>query len=136
MHEAISWYEEALNKVNDSYACIGLARIYYYGKLGEPDYLRALSYLQMVEDNDLPLANLLLGRIYRLGKGVDISHTKARECYEKSANKGNLFASKELGLLEIESRNYMKGMIMLIKGFIKSVFIGMKNIHDPRLKNC
>jgi hypothetical protein len=136
IREAISWYKEALNKDNDGYACIGLARIYYYGKLGEPDYLRALSYLQVVEDNDLPLANLMMGRLYRFGKGVDASHTRAREYYEKAANKGNLFASKELGLLEIESRNYMKGVIMLIKGFFKSVFIGMKNIHDPRIKNC
>ena len=135
IREAISWYEKALNAMNDGHACIGLARIYYYGKLGEPDYLKAFSYLEIIEANDLPLANLMLGRMYRLGKGVELDYYKAKEFYDRSAKKGNLFASKELGLLEIQSKNYIKGIALLVKSFIEAVMVGMKDVNNPRIKN-
>lgn len=134
--EAINWYDKSVDYANDGYACIGLARIYFYGKQGKPDYSKVLWYLSLVENNNLPLADLLLGKVYRLGKGVKADIKRARKFYERSSSTGNVYAMKELALLEIGCGHYMYGLFLWSKAFVLAVIIGAKNIHDPRLKRC
>lgn len=132
---AIAWYRKAVDEANDSHACIGLARIYYYGKTGQPDYDKALWYLRLVEDKDFPLVNLLLGKMHQLGRGVPESPDQAKPYFQRAAAKGNVHAQKELGKLEIRRGNFFSGMLLLVRSALNAVVIGSKDIFDPRLKN-
>lgn len=135
IQKAIQWYEKSVDEVNDGYGCIGLARVYFYGKEGEPNYSKALEYLSLIENNNLPLADLMLGRMYRLGKGTDSDYDKAKIYYRKSAASGNLFAIKELGKLEMESGQFIYGIYLWMKALAMTIIIGAKDIYDHRLKN-
>lgn len=133
--KAIHWYRKAVEIANDGHGCVGLARIYFYGKTGNPDYRKALGYLLEIEKNNLPLANLMLGRIYQSDKqGLEPDFNKAKEYYEKSAQTGNVYAIKELGVLEVRRKHYITGVILWLKGFFMAITIGARDSYDPRLK--
>ncbi len=69
--KARHWYGKAIEEANDIQGCIGLGRMNYYGKGGPRDFVRALQYYEMVEDKSIPVVDLMLGRMYSLGHGVE-----------------------------------------------------------------
>lgn len=134
IEKAKHWYLKSVDEANDALGCVGLARIFYYGQDGTPDYEKALDYLLMVESNNIPLVNLMLGRMYGLGHGTARDYEKAKMFYRKAMNSGNVVAQKDLALLEIEERNYLRGLVLWISAAVKILLIAFRNPHDPRLK--
>jgi len=132
---AIAWYKKAVDRANDAYACIGLARIYYYGAGGNRDHEKALWYLKLIEDKDYPLVNLLLGKMYRHGNGVPQSIDRAIEYFQKAIAKGSIHAEKELGKLQIQRGKFFSGALLIVRSFFRAVVVGSKNVFDERLKS-
>lgn len=134
IEEAVRWYRKALDIANDGYACIGLARIYYYGKLGKPEYDKALWYLELIEEKDFPLANLLFAKLYLNGRGVERSRKKASDYLTRAAQQGNVSAKRELGLLAIKEGKIFHGVGLIAATFYEAFRIASENFYDERLR--
>jgi len=65
----------------------------------QPDYAGMLERAEIAAANGDAAAMARLGWLYREGKGVAQSYTKAQEWYERSANAGNADAMVSLGVL-------------------------------------
>jgi hypothetical protein len=133
--KAREWYKKAIEVANDVYGCIGLGRMLYYGKGGARDFDRAFEYYSMVEDKEIPVVNLMLGRMYGLGRGVQTDYDKAKHYYRKALHAGNLVALKDLGLLELELKDYLRGTYHWCSAVLKIIFLAFRNRRDPRLRS-
>lgn len=95
----LAWY--SLNYFNffseddtDAQLAIGFA---YHRK---QDYAKAMEYYIKAAENGNPLAQSVLGLIYREGKeGVEQDYVKALEWYQKATENGNAFAQYNIGEL-------------------------------------
>ncbi len=134
-NKAREWYKKAIDIANDVYGCIGLARILYYGKGGDRDFDQAFEYYSMVEDKQIPVVNLMLGRMYGLGQGAVKDYNKSKNYYRKAVSSGNVIALKELGLLELELKNYWRGTYYWCSAVLKIIFLVFRNRYDPRLRS-
>jgi uncharacterized protein len=133
--KARKWYKKSIEIANDVYGCIGLGRMLYYGKGGDREFHQAFEYYSMVEDKDIPVVNLMLGRMYGLGHGVQKDYEKAECYYRKAVNAGNLVALKDLGLLELESKRYLYGAYHWFSAVVQIIFLAFLNHRDPRLRS-
>ena len=129
------WYGKAIEYANDVQGCIGLGRMNYYGKGGPRDFDRALQYYEMVEDKNIPVVNLMLGRMYSLGHGVERNDTVAEQYYRKAIAGGSLVAEKDLALLEIETKRYLRGIVRWLVAVIKTLGLVSRRTNDPRLRS-
>ena len=133
--KAREWYKKAIDVANDVHGCIGLGRMLYYGKGGPRDFYQAFEYYSMVEDKEIPVVNLMLGRMYGLGHGVAKDYDKAKHYYQKAISAGNLVALKDLGLLEVELKDYLSGIYHWCSAMLKIIYLAFFNRHDPRLRS-
>jgi TPR repeat protein len=133
--KAREWYKKTIDIANDVYGCIGLGRMFYYGKGGTRDFDQAFEYYSMDEDKLIPVVNLMLGRMYGLGHGVTKDYDKAKHYYRKAVNSGNVVALKDLGLLELELKNYWHGVYHWCLAILKIIFLAFRHRHDPRLRS-
>ena len=70
---AKKYYEMAAKKKYPSaYLCLGY--IYYYGRVGEPDYDKAFKYYKLASDCDIDEAAYKLADMYKNGYGVQQSY--------------------------------------------------------------
>lgn len=133
--KASTWYKKSVDEANDAYGAFGLGRLYYNGKGVERDYEKALFYFKLAADSDIELANLMLGRMYRFGYGVNKDLSISREYFTKACDAGYVQAIKNLGLLELEDKNIVKGVFYQLKGIFLHLFISLKNKRDVRLRS-
>jgi len=133
--KAREWYKKAIDVANDVHGCIGLGRILYYGKGSPRDFYQAFAYYSMVEDKEIPVVNLMLGRMYGLGHGVTKDYDKAKHYYQKAMSTGNLVALKDLGLLELELKDYLPGIYHWCSAVLKIIYLTFCNRYDPRLRS-
>jgi TPR repeat protein len=134
--KAIFYYQKSIEECGDVEAYLGLGRIYFYGKGSNAEYQKAFEYYSLVaQESGRPIAYLMLGRMYHSGKGVDRNLSKAKECYEIASAKGNVFAIKNLGLLEIETGHYLRGMFLRAKAVLKGFFVALKDTQDSKLRS-
>lgn len=129
------WYKKAIDIANDAYGCVGLGRMLYYGKGGSRDFDQAFEYYSMIEDNGIPVVNLMLGRMYGLGHGVIKDYDKAKYYYRNAINSGNLVALKDFGLLELEMKSYLHGVYHWCLAILKIIFVAFRDRYDPRLRS-
>lgn len=133
--KARKWYIKAIEIANDVNGCIGLGRMFYYGKGGSRDFEQAFEYFSMVEDKEIPVVNLMLGRMYTLGQGVTQDFNKAKYYYQKAIDSGNVIALKNLGLLEFKLKNYFKGIYYCCSAGFKIIILAFRNLNDSRLRS-
>lgn len=118
--KGVKWLEKA-GENGDERAIYALGLVYYWRKLGEPNYKKALEYFYKIADKD-KLAQFNIGLMHEDGNGVELSIEEAKMWYEKSANKGckealfNLasiyYFGKDTGKVNIEeSINWYKKAI-------------------------
>lgn len=132
--KAFYWYKRAVDEADDVWGYIGLGRLYYYGRGVVQDYEKAFWYYSMAEANNKPIVSLMLGRMYHLGHGVESDLRKARKYYLEAANEEYVFAIKNLGLLEMKSGHYLKGLYLRIRAILTALRILVKvGTRDKRL---
>lgn len=130
------WYIKAIEEGNDAYGCLGMARLLYWGKLGEKNPELAYEYLSMVEDSSIAEVQLFLGLMFHKGKGVSKDTIKARKYYKKSYNMGNVIALRNLARLEWGEGRYFIGFVLSLKAAMKIFHLVFKtNGSDVRLRS-
>lgn len=135
--KAVFYYQRSIEECGDVEAYLGLGRIYFYGDGSNGEYEKAFEYYSKIaQESGRPVAHLMLGRMYDLAKGVRRGVKEAKEHYAVAAAMGNVFAIKNLGLLEIETGNYMKGMFLRIKAVLMGLILSIKDLGDSRLRSC
>ncbi len=133
--KAREWYTKAIEISDDVYGYIGLGRIFYYGKDCPRNFSLAFEYYSIVEENNIPVVNLMLGRMYGLGNGVEKDDAVAKEYYWKAINDGNLIALKDLGLLELESGDYIRGLMHWLIAAVKITCWTFRDSKSKRLRS-
>lgn len=95
-YEAVKWYQKAVAQGNSSaYNMLGICYFYGYGGLKQ-DYAKAVELNQIAIDKGNVNACSWMGYFYENGYGVKKDLNKAREWYQKAADKGNEFAKGQL----------------------------------------
>ena len=129
------WFERSLNEGKAVRAALALGKFYYLG-LGVPvDFVRSYSYLAKVEQSNDAVALLRLGVMFELGKGVPKNIDRARSLYRRSARLKNIFARKNLGVLEVKRGNVLIGLLLWSSAFLQGVTLGLIKRYDSRLQN-
>ena len=122
---AMRWYKKSLFKAEDIDACLGVARLYYFGKGRKIDYQKALSYYALLENSNDPIASFMMGKMYQLGQGVEKDMNKAEAFYEKAAREGNLFALRNLGILRCHKGKKIAGSLLFIKAILHGLLLSL-----------
>ena len=133
--EAMKWYKKALDEADDAWGAYGLGRIYYQGNGVDVDYEKAAHYFELAANSELTIADLMLGRMYLYGFGVEKSLKNAKFHLQKAAADGNVYAIKNLSAAEFKSGNIFKGIFLNIKGVLLHAVILLKNKRDTRLRS-
>lgn len=127
------WFERSWFEGKAIHAALALAKFYYLG-LGVPvDFERAFSYLASLEHSNNAVALLRLGTMYELGRGVQKDLGHARSLYRRSAQLKNIFARKQLGVLEVKRGNIFIGVPLWMSAFLQGVALGFFKEFDQRL---
>jgi len=128
------WYERSLNEGKSVRAALALGKFYYMG-LGVPvDFKKSYSYLAKLENSTDAVALLRLGVMFELGKGVPKDIKRARALYRRSARLKNIFAKKNLGVLEVKRGNILIGLLLWSSALLQGVALGLAKKYDPRLQ--
>ena len=98
--------EKAGIAILDSYASttnnnahFELGKIYYFGKLKEQDYNKALYHFKKAAERGHASSQDYVGDIYYYGKGVHVDYSEARKWYELAEKQGNKDAALSLGFI-------------------------------------
>ena len=137
MQGAVFYYQKAVGEIGYLEAALALARIHYYG-IGVPaDNELAVRYYQAIlAIEPHPIASLMLGRMYRLGHGVDKDLEQAERLLLRAAESDNVHAIRELAMLRRQQGRPIRGLALGLKAGWRAFRIGLKNLHDPRLRQA
>lgn len=98
--------EKAGIAILDSYASttnnnahFELGKIYYFGKLKEQDYNKALYHFKKAAERGHASSQDYVGDIYYYGKGIHVDYSEARKWYELAEKQGNKDAALSLGFI-------------------------------------
>jgi hypothetical protein len=127
------WYIRAVDEANDARAALSLARLYFFGELGKPDYEKARWYCELIYENHHPGAQLLLGTMKHKGLGGVIDLDAAEKCYLDAANQGYVYAIRNLGLLYRDKRRFLKSNVLRAKAALLYVWLKLRSPNDIRL---
>ena len=99
-------------ELKDPRAMLNMAIAYGCGKHGlSVDHVKCIALLHQAADLCYPPAQFQLGMHYHIGEmGLEQDMGKAKECYKKAAEGGNLNSRHNLGYEEGESGDYVAAM--------------------------
>jgi TPR repeat protein len=132
--QAKHWYERAIAEGNDSDAYVALARLYYLGRGVSRDSTKAYELYSAIEKELRPGVLYILGYMHEHGEGVTKDINKAIDYYSVSGKLGHALSKKDFARLKIRRGEFMTGILYWIKAIFLIIWIGTKNIDDPRLK--
>jgi TPR repeat protein len=137
MKSAVFYYQKAVEEIGYLEAALALARIYYYG-IGVPAdaSLAAQYYKAILALKPHPIANLMLGRMHRLGEGVAEDLKQAEELLEHAAEADNVYAIRELAMLRRQQKRWVLALLLGLKAGWRAFRIGLQDLHDPRLRQA
>jgi TPR repeat protein len=137
MKSAIFYYQKAVEEIGYLEAALALARIYYYG-IGVPadSKLAAQYYKAILALTPNPIANLMLGRMHRLGEGVEKDLYQAEEFLGHAAEADNVYAIRELAMLRRQQKRWVPALQLALKAGWRAFRIGLRDLHDPRLRQA
>jgi TPR repeat protein len=136
LEKARFYFERATETVGSLEGWLALGRIYFFGKGVPKDYSKALSIYRIVEeDSDNAIGQLMLGRMYRDGLGVPRDFAKAKEHLCRAADKGNVIAVSELGIVERAQGNLWGGFRFWLRSRLLAFAIMRRDPTDSRLRS-
>jgi uncharacterized protein len=128
------WYERAF-QADLAAGAAALGRMYYTGQGVPIDYEKAYCYFSKLRNSHRSGTIYRLGVMYELGQGTPKDSDLARECYRCAAKLGNVFALKNLGVLEIRNGNLIVGAILWGYAILKCLWVAIfKGLSDPNLR--
>lgn len=133
MEMARHWFERAWAEGQLVYAARALARMHYLGEGVPVDFRRSYSYLAPLEDTNNAAALFRLAVMYELGRGVPKDTKHARALYRRSARLNNIYARKNLGVLEVKRGNILIGFAIWGAAALHIISVGIRKKYDPRL---
>jgi len=137
LRDAIFYYQKAVEEIGYLEAALALARIYYYGIDVPRDYALAAEYYRAIlEIESHPIASLMLGRMHRLGQGATQDLEKAEGLLLAAVESGNVYAIRELALLRRQQGHRVRGLALRLKAGWCAFRIGLKDLHDARLRQA
>src|SRR6185369_3044739 len=95
--EHISQPSKTINTSLSDLINYDIAEAYFYGRGMQQDYIKAKEYYELSANNDFPLAQNMLGRIYLEGLGVDKDTQRGIQWLSKAAKQGIPSAQYKLG---------------------------------------
>ncbi len=131
---AANWYRRAIYEADDSWGCVGLARMHYLGKGSDIDYEKARHYYEMLEGSSHPLALFQLGQIHYLGLGVPADTVMAAQYYVRAAAQGHAWAMGVLGTIYLKNGKFFRGLFLRIKAMVVGTMVALKNPNDLRVR--
>ena len=135
--EALRCYRKAAFEDGNEAAFAALGRLYFFGRGVERDFDKAFEYYGKILSNRDPVVLLMYGHRYHAGLGAEVDTNKAREYYEEAADKGNVYAIVALGVLEKEEGNFIRGILLKLKGIVLGFYYYyLRDKNDIRLKSC
>ena len=99
--EALVWYRKAAER--NPTCAYTLACSYARGDVAPQDYTKAAAWYRKAAEEDLPVAQLELGKLYSSGRGVTRDQSQANVWYRKAAENEDSEAQYLLGM------NYLNG---------------------------
>ena len=115
----IAILEGYANTMNNN-AHFELGKIYYFGRLKEQDYKKALYHFKKAAERGHASSQNYDGDIYCYGKGIPFDYTEARKWYELAENQGNKDAALNLGYIYFYGDDVAKDKQKAFKYFKKS----------------
>jgi len=133
--QSFYWYQRA---VNDGGLCEGhegLGRAYYYGLGVDRDYAKAEEHLLEALPGGSATAHILLGKLFYSGRGGKTDLATARKHFQVAADKGNVFAMRNIARMNIQQGQWIRGSLGMLKVYLTTIRRGWKDIEDPRLRD-
>ena len=127
------FYEAAIDELGHEGAHERLANLLVSDLLGAPDYRRAYELLKKVEQTRNPFVHLMLGRLYKGGKGMEKDLGKAKEHFLKSYRLGNLIALRHIAHIVKEEGHLCRAIMLEIKATRMIWPIWRRDSEDPRI---
>ena len=115
----IAILEGYANTTNNN-AHFELGKIYYFGRLKEQNYKKALYHFKKAAERGHAYSQVYVGNIYYYGKGVSIDYVEARKWYELAENQGNNGAALSLGYIYFYGKGIAKDKQKAFKYFKES----------------
>jgi uncharacterized protein len=118
--EAQKWYEKAATTESPQAQ-------FYLGTLyrAKGEYQQAFEWLKRSASQGYSPAMYFLGQLYCVGEGVELNRAKAFQYFEQAADKGHLFAQRNIAREMIKGR---RGIMRIPMGFILLVRVLCKGI--------
>lgn len=132
LDEAIRYYHQYLNIVDDEGTRLRLARSYFRRGRDEDDFAQAHRYFQTLVDSNQCGAHYALGMMYKLGEGVKVDKTKAAEYFLTAMEHGHVEAEVNYLLLQRGERRF-KNFWPLVSAVKRRKKLERENPHDWRL---
>jgi len=124
-------FEKALEHGPYVLALLGLGRLFFFGRGVPRDYDIAHYYYSQLEENEEPVALLMLGLI-SCRRDKDLC--KARHYFERSMELGNLIAEKHLTELDIEEGDIFRGWLRRVGVLVKIIVRAIRDRNSPAIR--
>ncbi len=132
LDEAIRYYRQYLNIIDNETARFKLARAYYRRRRDQDDFMQAHRYFLTLVNSNQWGAHFALGMMYELGMGVEADWAKAAEHYAIAMEHGHVEAEIRYLVLQRGGRRF-KYFWPLFSALKRRKKLERKDPHDWRL---
>ncbi len=132
LDEAIRYYHQYLNIVDDEGTRLRLARSYFRRGRCQDDFAQAHRYFQTLVNSNQWGAHYALGMMYKLGEGVEVNKVKAAEYFLTAMEHGHVEAEVNYLLLQRGERRF-KNFWPLVSAVKRRNKLERENPNDWRL---
>ena len=114
--KAYEWYclAEKTNSIDALDATFNIANMYYYGKLGEQDYIKAYERFSKLAEQGVEKALFYMGVYAEYGYIGGVDYNQAKEYYEEAIALGDDYSATNLGAMYCLGKgvtvDYQKGL--------------------------
>jgi TPR repeat protein len=102
---------------------------------GVVDFEKAYFYYSKLESDRHPIALYRLGIMSETGNGTSRDVERARTLYRYAAERKNIYACKNWGVLEVKRGNPL-GLVLWASAFVQGTLLSLIKPHDARLRIC
>lgn len=130
--QALAWFIKAANNGSNEGMFYAGRILDNYGR-----YAEAFEYFRLAAAKDYTPALCRLGLLYLEGRGVVQNRDYADAYFKRAADRGNVFAKRELAAQVLRSGNLLQkiiGGIRFVAAVIEGSVIAMKNPHSEAIK--
>jgi TPR repeat protein len=134
--DALFYYNRSIETLSYVEGYLAVARLLYCQSGVEQDLDTSFRYYaHIAEKSNSLVAQLMLGRMYMRGEGVEKNLVTARFWLEKSASQGSVHALVSLSQLESIEGRFIRSFLLRARGGCRAFLISLRNRRDMRLRN-